>query len=209
MHLRVFALEINSQPGASGICPVLDFPSEQSTGYGFPAEVHLWNLGGLAMSRASRSCRYRTNEGQPQARSCRSLGHQLLRPGVTFHDHGWDRGRGTSESSPFSLRSNKNSCMSRRIYIESASYVGSGAPPAGRVGWAEPDQPGGELSTVSTCQETSTCPSRTQFLRRRNNPRLLASWRLGEYVNQARCAIVLSRRDGVAGAIRTLEIEGM
>jgi hypothetical protein len=31
----------------------------------------------------------------------------------------------------------------------------------------------------------------------------------GEYVNQARRAIVLSRRDAVAGAIRTLEIEGM
>ena len=34
--------------------PVLDFLPQQSTRYGFPAEVHLWKLGGgLAMSRAS------------------------------------------------------------------------------------------------------------------------------------------------------------
>lgn len=33
--------------------PVLDFLPEQSTRYGFPAEVHLWKLGGLAMSRTS------------------------------------------------------------------------------------------------------------------------------------------------------------
>ena len=32
--------------------PVLDFLPRQSTRYGFPAEVHLWKLGGLAMSRA-------------------------------------------------------------------------------------------------------------------------------------------------------------
>jgi len=31
--------------------PVLDFLPRQSTMYGFPAEVHLWKLGGLAMSR--------------------------------------------------------------------------------------------------------------------------------------------------------------
>ena len=30
--------------------PVLDFLPQQSTRYGFPAEVHLWKLGGLAMS---------------------------------------------------------------------------------------------------------------------------------------------------------------
>jgi hypothetical protein len=52
-------------------------------------------------------------------------------------------------------------------------------------------------------------PRLEKFLRRRNKPRLLESWRLGEYVNQARRAIVLSRRDAVAGAIPTLEIEGM
>ena len=33
--------------------PVLDFLHQQSTRYGFPAEVHLWRLGGLAMSRTS------------------------------------------------------------------------------------------------------------------------------------------------------------
>jgi AraC-like DNA-binding protein len=33
--------------------PVLDFLPKQSTRYGFPAEVHLWKLGGLAMSRTS------------------------------------------------------------------------------------------------------------------------------------------------------------
>ena len=32
--------------------PVLDFVPQRSTRYGFPAEVHLWKLGGLAMSRA-------------------------------------------------------------------------------------------------------------------------------------------------------------
>jgi hypothetical protein len=47
-------------------------------------------------------------------------------------------------------------------------------------------------------------PRLEKFLRRPNKP-----WRLQEYVNQARRAIVLSRRDAVAGAIRTLEIEGM
>src|SRR5215469_4956099 len=33
--------------------PVLDFLPQQSTRYGFPAEVHLWKLGSLAMSRTS------------------------------------------------------------------------------------------------------------------------------------------------------------
>ena len=33
--------------------PVLDFLPQQSTTYGFPAEVHIWKLGGLAMSRTS------------------------------------------------------------------------------------------------------------------------------------------------------------
>jgi len=33
--------------------PVLDFLPQESTRYGFPAEVHLWKLGGLAMSRTS------------------------------------------------------------------------------------------------------------------------------------------------------------
>ena len=33
--------------------PVLDFLPRQSTRYGFPAEVHLWKLGDLAMSRTS------------------------------------------------------------------------------------------------------------------------------------------------------------
>jgi AraC-like DNA-binding protein len=33
--------------------PVLDFLPKQSTKYGFSAEVHLWKLGGLAMSRTS------------------------------------------------------------------------------------------------------------------------------------------------------------
>jgi len=33
--------------------PVLDFLPQQSTRYGFPAEVHLWKPGGLAMSRTS------------------------------------------------------------------------------------------------------------------------------------------------------------
>jgi len=33
--------------------PVLDFVPQRSTRYGFPAEVHLWKLGGLAMSRTS------------------------------------------------------------------------------------------------------------------------------------------------------------
>jgi AraC-like DNA-binding protein len=33
--------------------PVLDFLPKQSARYGFPAEVHLWKLGGLALSRAS------------------------------------------------------------------------------------------------------------------------------------------------------------
>jgi len=33
--------------------PVLDFLPEQSTSYEFPAELHLWELGGLAMSRTS------------------------------------------------------------------------------------------------------------------------------------------------------------
>jgi AraC-like DNA-binding protein len=33
--------------------PVLDFLPQQSTTYGFPAEVHVWKLGGLAMSRTS------------------------------------------------------------------------------------------------------------------------------------------------------------
>jgi AraC-like DNA-binding protein len=33
--------------------PVLDFLPQQSTRYGFPAEVHLWKFGGLAMSRTS------------------------------------------------------------------------------------------------------------------------------------------------------------
>ena len=33
--------------------PVLDFLPQQSAGYGFPAEVHLWKLGGSAMSRTS------------------------------------------------------------------------------------------------------------------------------------------------------------
>ena len=33
--------------------PVLDFLPEQSTRYEFPAELHLWKLGGLAMSRTS------------------------------------------------------------------------------------------------------------------------------------------------------------
>ena len=44
---------------------------------------------------ASRWCR--TNEEKPQARSYRSLGHQLLRPGRTFHEQGWHRGRGICE----------------------------------------------------------------------------------------------------------------
>jgi hypothetical protein len=62
-------------------------------------------------------------------------------------------------------------------------------------------------------------PRLEKFLRRRNKPRLLESLklgghvnhspRLGEHVNQARRAIVLSRTDAVASAIRTLEIEGM
>jgi hypothetical protein len=55
----------------------------------------------------------------------------------------------------------------------------------------------------------STCPVSKKFLRRRNKPRLLESWRLGEYVNQARRAMVLSRRDRGRRCIRTLEIEGM
>lgn len=33
--------------------PVLDFLHQKSTRYGFPAEVHLWKFGGLAMSRTS------------------------------------------------------------------------------------------------------------------------------------------------------------
>ena len=33
--------------------PVLDFLHQQSARYGFPAEVHLWKFGGLAMSRTS------------------------------------------------------------------------------------------------------------------------------------------------------------
>jgi hypothetical protein len=33
--------------------PVLDFLPKQSTWYGFPAEVHLRKLGGLAVSRTS------------------------------------------------------------------------------------------------------------------------------------------------------------
>ena len=33
--------------------PVLDFLPGESTSYGFQAEVHLWKLGGLAMSRTS------------------------------------------------------------------------------------------------------------------------------------------------------------
>jgi AraC-like DNA-binding protein len=33
--------------------PVLDFLHQKSTSYGFPAEVHLWKFGGLAMSRTS------------------------------------------------------------------------------------------------------------------------------------------------------------
>ena len=33
--------------------PVLEFVPQRSTRYGFPAEVHLWKLDGLAMSRTS------------------------------------------------------------------------------------------------------------------------------------------------------------
>jgi hypothetical protein len=50
--------------------PVLDFLPQQSTRYGFLAEVHLWKLGGLGDEPylgASRWCR--TNEEKPQTLS--------------------------------------------------------------------------------------------------------------------------------------------
>ena len=50
--------------------PVLDFLPKQSTRYGFPAEVHVRKLGGLAVSRTSAPpVRVARNEEQPQARS--------------------------------------------------------------------------------------------------------------------------------------------
>ena len=70
--------------------PVLDFLPEQSTSYEFPAELHLWELGGLAMSRTSVS-------GARISR--RRLGQRSKYP----------------QKCPFSLRSDQNSCTSGRI----------------------------------------------------------------------------------------------
>src|SRR6516164_7045746 len=53
------------------------------------AFMETWRLGDEPNLRASRQCR--TNEEQSKARSYRSLGHQLLRPGHASHEHGWDR----------------------------------------------------------------------------------------------------------------------
>ena len=59
------------------------------------AFMEIWRPGDEPNLSASRwGC---TNEEQPQARPYRSLGHQLLLPGYAFHEHGWDRARGTCE----------------------------------------------------------------------------------------------------------------
>ena len=69
--------------------PVLDVISKQPTGDEFPAEIDLWKMGGLAVSRTfAPTHSYRAHEAPSQARSCRSLGHQLLRPGCALRKDG-------------------------------------------------------------------------------------------------------------------------
>src|SRR5215831_12242487 len=56
--------------------PVLDFLPQQSIRFGFPAEVHSWKLGGLAMSRTSvppvSVARTKSNLRRDPATACRA-----------------------------------------------------------------------------------------------------------------------------------------
>jgi hypothetical protein len=77
--------------------PVLEFVPQRSTRYGFPAEVHLWKLGGLAMSPTSvppvSVARRKSNLRRDP------IDHWVISycVGRTFHEQGWHRGRGTCE----------------------------------------------------------------------------------------------------------------
>jgi hypothetical protein len=95
--------------------PVLDFLPKQSTRYGFPAEVHLWKLGGLAMSRTS----------VPPVSVARRKGNLRRDPIDHWVINYCVRGTHFTNTAGtvlevlrkchFSLRSAKNSCMSGRI----------------------------------------------------------------------------------------------
>jgi hypothetical protein len=77
--------------------PVLDVLPKHAASDEFPAEIHLWKLGGLAMSRTSAPPANVARTKAPQARAGRSLGHQLLCAGRALRRDGGNRTRSTSQ----------------------------------------------------------------------------------------------------------------
>jgi hypothetical protein len=96
--------------------PVLDFLHQKSTSYGFPAEVHLWKFGGLAMSRTSVSPPLVSNERSATSSAIPSIiGSSATASGARISRTQLGPGSKYPRKCHFSVRSAKNSCMSGRI----------------------------------------------------------------------------------------------